>query len=162
MKIIHFLNELKFSGAEIMYVDAATEFKKLGGGTLAAVNTAEPLGEYAPYFEQAGYKVYHLPYPKSIIQRWKYYNKVVSILKREHYDVVHIHSSGLKWGMSYCAWRAGCKSVYTFHNVFRSHWYSFRTTDGFVGRQNIFSDVYSILSAIRYTTTKRNITIITP
>ena len=125
MKIIHFLNELKFSGAEIMYVDAATEFKKLGGGTLAAVNTAEALGEYAPYFEQAGYKVYHLPYPKSIIQRWKYYNKVVSILKREHYDVVHIHSSGLKWGMSYCAWRAGCKSVYTFHNVFRSHWYSY-------------------------------------
>ncbi len=27
--------------------------------------------------------------------------------------------------MSFCAWKAGCKSVYTFHNVFRSHWYSY-------------------------------------
>lgn len=125
MKILHILNELKFSGAEIMYVDAAPEFTKLGGGSLAVVNTAEALGEYAPYFERAGYKVIHWPYPKSILQRRKYYNAIISFLKREHYNVVHIHSSGLKWGMSYCAWRAGCKSVYTFHNVFRSHWYSY-------------------------------------
>ena len=31
MKIIHILNKLNFSGAEIMYVDAATVFQKLGG-----------------------------------------------------------------------------------------------------------------------------------
>ena len=30
MKILHVLYELKFSGAEIMYVDAADEFRSLG------------------------------------------------------------------------------------------------------------------------------------
>lgn len=124
MKILHILNELKFSGAEIMYVDAAPVFQKLGC-KLSVVNTTSDLGEYAPYFAKAGYKVFHWPYPSSIIQKWKYYKRVISFLKQEHYDVVHIHSSGMKWGMSYCAWRAGCKSVYTFHNVFRSHWYSY-------------------------------------
>ena len=124
MKVIHFLHELKYSGAEIMYVDAAPVFQKLGC-ELAVVNTASRLGEYAPAFEKAGYKVYHWPYPQSYLERWKYYRKVIAFLQKEHYDVVHIHSSALKWGMSYCAWQAGCRSIYTFHNVFRSHWYSY-------------------------------------
>ena len=44
MKILHILHELKFSGAEIMYVDAAPIFQKLGC-ELAVVNTAPHLGE---------------------------------------------------------------------------------------------------------------------
>lgn len=126
MNIIHILHELKFSGAEIMYTDAGELLKKLtGGGNLTAVNTAEHFGEYAPYFVRAGYNVLHWPYPKGYVARWRYYSKVIDFLKREHYDVVHIHSSGMKWGMSYCAWRSGCRAIYTFHNVFRSHWYSY-------------------------------------
>lgn len=124
MKVIHYLYELKFSGAEIMYVDAAPVFQKLGC-ELSVVNTANHLGEYALFFEKAGYKVFHRPYPKGYLKRWKYYRDTIQFLKREKYDVVHIHSSALKWGMSYCAWKAGCKSVYTFHNVFRSHWYTY-------------------------------------
>lgn len=124
MKVLHILHELKFSGAEIMYVDAAPIFQKLGC-ELAVVNTAPHLGEYFPHFERAGYKVYHWPYPKSYFRRWQYYKNVIAFLKREKYDVVHIHSSALKWGMSYCAWKAGCKAIYTFHNVFRSRWFSY-------------------------------------
>lgn len=124
MKIIHYLYELKFSGAEIMYVDAASIFKKLGCD-LSVVNTADHLGEYASHFENAGYKVLHLPYPKGYLKRWKYYKETIRFLKNEKYDVVHIHTSSLKWGMSYCAWKAGCKSVYTFHAIFHSHWYSY-------------------------------------
>lgn len=124
MKIIHYLHELKFSGAEIMYVDAAHIFQELGG-ELSVVNTSKNMGEYAPYFEKAGYKVFHFPYPKGYCNRWKYYKETIKFLKKERYDVVHIHSSGLKWGLSYCAWRAGCKSVYTFHAIFKSHWYSY-------------------------------------
>ena len=124
MKIIHYLNELKFSGAEIMYVDAAPVFKKLGC-ELSVVNTSNHLGDYAPYFEKAGYKVFYRPYPKGYLKRWKYYRDTIRFLKEEQYDVVHIHSSVLKWGLSYCAWKAGCKSVYTFHNVFRSHRFSY-------------------------------------
>lgn len=124
MKIIHFLYELKFSGAEIMYVDAAPIFQKLGC-ELTVINTAPQLGEYVSSFEKAGYKVLHWPYPQSYIERFQYYKKVIKYLKENQYDVVHIHSAQLKWGMSYCAWKAGCKAVYTFHNVFKSHWYSY-------------------------------------
>lgn len=124
MKIIHFLYELKFSGAEIMYVDAAPLFQKLGC-ELTVVNTAAQLGEFASSFEQAGYKVLHWPYPKSYKERFQYYHKVINYLKENKYDVVHIHTTTLKWGMSYCAWRAGCKAIYTFHNVFRSNWYKY-------------------------------------
>lgn len=49
MKVIHFLYELKFSGAEIMYVDAAPIFQKFGC-ELTVVNTAPQLGEYASSF----------------------------------------------------------------------------------------------------------------
>ena len=46
MKILHVLYELKFSGAEIMYVDAADEFRSLGC-ELYVINSAERLGKYA-------------------------------------------------------------------------------------------------------------------
>lgn len=124
MKVIHFLNELKFSGAEIMYVDAAPLLIKMGC-ELSVVNTAIKLGEYSASFEKAGYKVYHWPYPKTLIERLKYYKNIIKFLKNEKINVIHIHSSNIKWGLSYCAWKAGCKSVYTFHAVFTSHWYSY-------------------------------------
>lgn len=59
MKILHVLYELKFSGAEIMYVDAADEFRSLGC-ELYVINSAERLGKYADMFKDAGYKVYPL------------------------------------------------------------------------------------------------------
>ena len=71
MKILHVLYELKFSGAEIMYVDAADEFRSLGC-ELYVINSAERLGKYADMFKDAGYKVYHLPCPSGLITRWSY------------------------------------------------------------------------------------------
>lgn len=123
MKVVHILNELKFSGAEIMYVDAAEKLKSLGC-SLYVINTNATLGEYAPYFEKAGYKVVHMPYPKGAAKRFKYYSRLIEFLKNEDIDVVHIHASNLKWGASYCAWRAGIRCVYTFHNAFPIRWFS--------------------------------------
>lgn len=125
MKIVHVLHELKFSGAEIMYVDAAPVFQKLGG-ELLVVGTAPNLGEYAPYFERAGYTVFHKPFPplRNYFARIKYYRDFVKFIKTEKIDVVHTHSHPSMWGMALCAWLAGKKSVYTFHNVFKSNWYS--------------------------------------
>lgn len=91
MKVIHYLHELKFSGAEIMYVDAAPVFQKLGC-ELSVVNTANHLGKYAPFFEKAGYKVFHRPYPKGYCKRWKYYRDTIQFLKKEKYDVVRKQS----------------------------------------------------------------------
>lgn len=125
MKILHVLHELKFSGAEIMYVDAAPVFQKKGV-KLMVVATASELGEFAPYFERARYKVFHKPFPplRNYLNRIKYYGEFVKFIKIENIDVVHTHSHGSMWGMALCARLAGKKSVYTFHNVFKSNWYS--------------------------------------
>ena len=82
MKIIHMLHELKFSGAEIMYVDAAPVFQAKGC-ELTVVAGAPSLGEYAPYFKRAGYKVLHKPFPrlKNYLARLKYYRQFVKFLK---------------------------------------------------------------------------------
>ena len=122
MRILHLLNELKFSGAEIMYVDAAPVFQKLGC-ELTVVNTAKELGEYTPYFKNAGYSIIHQYIPHPIIQQWKIRKELIQLISG--YDVIHIHRSDLRWIMSYCAWKIGCKAIYTTHNVFRSHWYSY-------------------------------------
>lgn len=126
MKVIHILHELKFSGAEIMYVDAASLFQAKGC-ELSVIATAENIGEYAPYFENAGYNLFNKPYPKlkNYLKRIVYYYHFVQFLKSENYDIVHIHASVTMWGMALCAWIAGKRSVYTFHNVFPTHFYSY-------------------------------------
>ncbi|MFE3869270.1 glycosyltransferase family 4 protein [Flavobacterium sp. LS2P90] len=119
MKVIHILHSLKFSGAEIMYVDAAPFFQKKGC-KLTVMATATELGEYALFFERAGYKVIHQPMPslKNYISRIKFYTSMIRLLKKEEFEVVHIHSSIAMWGLSLCAWIVNIKSVYTFHAVF--------------------------------------------
>lgn len=124
MKILHVLNELKFSGAEIMYVDAAKNFQQLGC-KLYVLNTSTKLGDFSDFFCKAGYQVLHKPYPKNFYQRIRYYNEIIQFIKNEKIDVIHTHRASMKFGMAYCAWKAHCKSIYTFHNVFKSHWYSY-------------------------------------
>jgi len=119
MKIIHILNELKYSGAEIMYVDAASLFQD-EGCQLAAVATAKDVGGFAPKFQEAGYEVFHKPYPprNSFINRLRYLLKFSSFLKQNNFDIVHIHSNRMMFGMAFSSWLAGKKSVYTAHSVF--------------------------------------------
>lgn len=126
MKVLHILNELKFSGAEIMYVDAAPIFQEIGCD-LSVLATANEVGEYAPYFERSGYQVYHYPMPslKKYVNRIKFYIQIIKLLKKEKFNVVHIHSSKARLGFAFCAWRSNIRSVYTFHNVFASRFISY-------------------------------------
>lgn len=125
MKVLHILNELKFSGAEIMYQSASEEFQKLGC-ELYVVNTSPNLGEYTPFFEKAGYQILHWPFNiSSFKSQIQYIKKAINYLEKERIDIVHIHSSSMRLLMSFCAWRANCKSVYTFHSMFTSNWYSY-------------------------------------
>ena len=124
MKIVHILHELKYSGAEIMYVDAAPVFQSLGC-ELSVVATAENLGEFAPKFKDAGFTVHHKAISlTSTIKRLRYYYNFIKFIKLEQFDVVHNHSSATYWGMAFCAKLAGVKCVYTFHNVFPTSYYS--------------------------------------
>lgn len=126
MKILHILHELKFSGAEIMYVDAAPLFQEKGC-ELTVMATAKELGEYAINFEKAGYSILHFSMPvlKEYFKRLSYYKRIMTLLNTEKFEVVHIHSSGAMWGFALCAWLTNTKSVYTFHNVFPTHFYTY-------------------------------------
>jgi glycosyltransferase involved in cell wall biosynthesis len=121
MKIIHIFNELKFSGAEIMYADASSFFIEKGC-ELTALSTSGNIGEYASILEKKGYKTLHKPYPKTLncFSRISYYIKFIYFLKGENFDVVHIHRNSAMWGFSLCGWLARKKVIYTFHNVFKS------------------------------------------
>ncbi len=124
MKILHVLNELKFSGAEIMYVDAAPSFQNLGA-ELYVLNTSENLGEYAPYFEKAGYKVLHWWIQSGLYNNWHIRREILTFLYDNKFEVVHVHRSDLAWIFAYCCHVANITCVYTYHSVFSSNWYSY-------------------------------------
>ena len=126
MKVIHILNELKFSGAEIMYVDAAPIFQRKGC-ELTVMATATELGAYAPYFERAGFQIIHQPMPilKNYFSRIEFYVQVIKLFKKEKFQVVHIHRSNAMWGFALCAWLVNTKSVYTFHSVFPTRFFTY-------------------------------------
>jgi glycosyltransferase involved in cell wall biosynthesis len=126
MKLIHIFNSLKFSGAEIMYVDAAPFFQEKGC-ELTVMATASELGEFAINFKQAGYSILHEPMPQlnQYFKRLLYYKTILKLLKNNNYDIVHIHVFRAMWGFVFCAWLANTRCVYTFHNVFPTHFYSY-------------------------------------
>jgi glycosyltransferase involved in cell wall biosynthesis len=126
MKILHVLHELKYSGAEIMYCDAAPLFQEKGY-ELTAMATAKEVGEYALNLENAGYSIMHyeLPPLKNIFNRILYYYSIIKLLNNKKFEVVHIHSSKAMWGFALCSRIVKIKSVYTYHNVFPSNFYSY-------------------------------------
>ena len=116
--VLYVLKELKFSGAEIMYVDAA-EFFIEKGCALTVIAIAPNLGEFAPSFLKAGYRVLHMPFPTSNpLALFNYYINFIRFLKRNRIDVVHNHCLNTILGMALCAWFANIKCVYTLHNVY--------------------------------------------
>ena len=120
MKVLHIFAGLKFSGGEIMYVAAAKTFQKMGCD-LYAVATHQEKGEYAPFFEKAGFTVMHWPYENlSLFEKLRYWKNVYSYIRKNHIDVLHIHRHNMKCSMGFCAWLAGRRSVYTYHSVFYS------------------------------------------
>jgi glycosyltransferase involved in cell wall biosynthesis len=120
MNILHVFYELKFSGAEIMYADAGPKFKKLNFN-LTAFNTSQSLGEFSSILSATGYRIIHFPIYENrfnLFQKIRFWTKCYKFLIKENIDIVHIHTTTLKWDMAFIAWLAGRKSVYTIHNVF--------------------------------------------
>ncbi len=124
MRVLHILNELKFSGAEIMYVDAAPIFKKLGV-ELYVLNTSKEIGEYAPYFEKAGYTVLHWFIKRGLCSNLFIKNDIIFFLRKNKFDVVHVHRPDLAWIFAYCCNHEKISCVFTYHSVFPSNWYSY-------------------------------------
>lgn len=126
MKILHVFNALEFSGAEVMYVQAAPFFKD-SGCELFALSTAEHLGQYANNFEESGYKIEHQPLTLSLKNIIGFISSLIWIfnyIRAEKIDVVHIHRSSNFWWIALSSKLAGAGVVRTIHNVFKSRWFT--------------------------------------
>jgi len=114
-KILNILNELKFSGAEVMLRYSANFFKDRGYD-LFCLSTGKRIGEYSEILAQNGYKISHLCFCKSPIYFYRFYK----FIKQQKFAVVHIHPERGFFLHAFLARIAGCKKVVrTIHSVFQ-------------------------------------------
>jgi glycosyltransferase involved in cell wall biosynthesis len=122
MHVLHIFNEINFSGAEIMYVNASGLFQQKGC-KMTAVATGMKHGNFVSQFKKAGIGILQLPFPKGLKSPFfiiRYMRSVYSLIKKENVDVLHIHRSDVFLYFSVCAALAGKKTIMTPHNVFRN------------------------------------------
>jgi glycosyltransferase involved in cell wall biosynthesis len=114
-RVLHLLNEIKFSGAETMLKIAAPYFIK-NGVELHALSTGSVKGDYATELENAGFQIHHLSFKKSP----GYFFNLFKLLRRYRFDIVHIHPERAFFEHALIARFAGIKQIVrTIHNVFQ-------------------------------------------
>lgn len=121
IRVLHVFHRITYSGAEIMYANAASLFQD-EGLQLLALSTAEDVGNFSENFEDEGYQIFHKPLPERITlgSLVSYFRDFLNFLKEEKVDVLHIHKSKYFWIYGLCAWLCGIKIVRTVHNVFKN------------------------------------------
>jgi len=113
-KVLHILNELRHSGAEVMLESAYLYFKRRGIDS-HILSTGDQIGDYAAVLRNSGYKIHHIPFQK----RLGFFVGVRKFLKREEFKAVHIHTERAFIWYVVLAKIANVPTVIrTFHNVF--------------------------------------------
>lgn len=87
LKVLHVLNELRYSGAEVMLRDARDAFQRDEIRT-SILATGEDVGPYAEVLKGCGYTIEHIPFRKSFWYFWRVYR----FMKSGDFDVIHIHA----------------------------------------------------------------------
>lgn len=114
MKVIHILNEIKFSGAETMLASAAGLWQKKGV-ELYALATSDVEGGFADILRNNGYTVIHIPYRKTLKFVWDIYK----LFKKEGFSIVHIHPERGYFQYALAAWMARTSiKIRTVHHIF--------------------------------------------
>lgn len=112
MRVLHILNELKPSGAEIMLLAAAPIWDAKGLES-HILSTGKAQGEYADTLAEAGYRIHHLPFRGNVSFLWKFVKIVRS------FDVVHIHTERANFWYALIARLVGVRKIIrTIHGVF--------------------------------------------
>ena len=115
MKILHIFNELKPSGAEVRFKVGAVFFKeyKIENHILS---TGEISGSYTSALSKAGYLIHHIPFRKS----YSFFKKLFDLVRKNKYDVVHIHTERANFWYALTVRIAGISSVIrTICNIFK-------------------------------------------
>jgi glycosyltransferase involved in cell wall biosynthesis len=117
MKVLHILNDLNPSGAEVM-LRVAAPFWKSHGLDLHVLSTGNSIGPYSGNLADAGYKLHHIRFSKSL----SFLLALSRLMKTENFDVVHIHTerANLAYGLTSRIMGVP-KIVRTIHSVFRFH-----------------------------------------
>jgi len=120
MRVLHILNELRPSGAEVMYHVAADLWKR-EGLDCEILSAGEKLGVFAPTLENDGYRIHHIPFSAraGLVASARHLVAVYQFLRRSRFDVIHINSEYANFWYALVAWLAGNKRLFrTIHNVF--------------------------------------------
>lgn len=114
LRVLHVLGELKPSGAETMFCTAAPLFA-VNGVVAEIVSTGAEMGSYAPQLAQAGYKLHHIPFSKSM----SFFINLYRLMGAGCYDVIHLHTERANFwiGLIALASRPRC-IVQTIHSCF--------------------------------------------
>lgn len=87
MRVLHVLNELRSSGAEVG-LQKASVFWNDFGVHCTILATGQEQGAFAPDLERAGYAVLHLPFTGDATFLGAY----AGLIRRHDFDVVHVHT----------------------------------------------------------------------
>lgn len=113
MKVLHVLNELRPSGAEIMLRSAASLWSRYGV-SCDIVATGTVPGPYAPVLAEAGYHVHHLPRARTP----GFLRRFAAMVKSGDYDIVHQHAEGMSFWFGLASMWTGARVVRTIHSNF--------------------------------------------
>lgn len=119
MRVLHIFNELKYSGGEKM-IEMASEIFSKNQIETHILSTGNKVGIYKSKFLDKGYKIFHIPFKSNF--------KIVSLLmlfaifkqiRKNNYDLVHIHTERGRLSYSIIARLAGIKKIITtVHHIF--------------------------------------------
>lgn len=121
MRVLHIFHEIKYSGAEIMYANAAPLFHQ-HGIEMIALSTGKEVGDFADHFRNVGIIVNHRNLPNNKynpIFLFKYFKKILYYIKEENIDVIHIHRASFFWFFTLTGWLSGKRTIRTVHSVFK-------------------------------------------
>lgn len=139
MKVLHALNELKPSGAEMMLKTAAAHWRSFGVDC-DVLSTGTVPGVFSQDLKEAGYKVHHIPFRKRI----GFFRELHGLLRKGGYDILHQHAERACYPMAITALSAGAGVVRTVHSSF-SH-------RGIIGLRKILQQKHLLRLGVRFVT----------
>ena len=114
LRVLHVFDVLRPSGAEVMFEIAGPIWPR-HGIEAEILTLAEALGPYAGRLESAGYRI-HLLAPRPALTLLRGFAK---LLRRERYDVVHIHVERANFWLAAVARARGIGVVQACHGSFQ-------------------------------------------
>lgn len=113
MRVLHVLNELRPSGAEMMLKIAGPVWGR-EGISAEILATGANVGPYIDELVRSGYRVHHLPSERTI----GYFFKYLKFLIENNYHLVHQHVEGMGFWFSLFSLFSRAGVVRTVHNNF--------------------------------------------